>query len=55
MSFTWRSEVTDTTALPRLSYTGLLAIRIVLTVVLGIGLLYGFLILRPSVDMGGHG
>ena len=38
--------MTDTTTPPGLSDTGLLAIRIILTVVLGIGLLYGFLILR---------
>ena len=46
MSFIWRSKVTDSTTPPGLSDTGSLAIRIVLTVVLGIGLLYGFLIPR---------
>ena len=45
MSFIWRSSVTNTTP-SDISDTGLLAIRIALTVVLGIGLLYGFLILR---------
>ena len=45
MSFIWRSGVIYTTP-SDISDTGLLAIRIVLTVVLGIGLLYGFLILR---------
>ena len=44
MSFIWRTGVTSTTP-PGLSDTGLLVIRIVMTVVLGIGVLYGFLIL----------
>ena len=44
MSFIWRTGVTDTTP-PGLSDTGLLIIRIVMTVVLGIGLLYGILIM----------
>ena len=38
--------MTDTTTPPGLSDTGFLTIRIVLTVILGIGLLYGFLILK---------
>ena len=44
MSFIWRTGVTSTTP-PGLSDTGLLAIRIVMTVVLGIGVLYGILIM----------
>ena len=44
MSFIWRTGVTSTTP-PGLSDTGLLAIRIVMTVVLGIGVLYGLLIM----------
>ena len=44
MSFIWRTGVTDTTP-PGLSNTGLLTIRIVMTVVLGIGVVYGFLIM----------
>jgi hypothetical protein len=44
MSFIWRTGVTSTTP-PGLSDTGLLVIRIVMTVVLGIGVLYGFLIM----------
>ena len=44
MSFIWRSGVTSTTP-PGLSDTGLLAIRIAMTIVLGIGVLYGFLIM----------
>ena len=44
MSFTWRTGVTSTTP-PGLSNTGLLVIRIVMSVVLGIGVLYGILIM----------
>jgi hypothetical protein len=44
MSFIWRTGVTSTTP-PGLSNTGLLVIRIVMTVVLGIGVLYGLLIM----------
>jgi hypothetical protein len=44
MSFIWRTGVTSTTS-PGLSNTGLLVIRIVMTVVLGIGVLYGLLII----------
>ena len=44
MSFIWRTGVTSTTP-PGLSDTGLLVIRIFMTVVLGIGVLYGFLIM----------
>jgi len=44
MSFVWRSTATSTTA-PGISDTGLLVIRIVITVILGIGTLYGFLII----------
>ena len=44
MSFIWRTGVTSTTP-PGLSDTGLLVIRIAATVVLGIGVLYGLLIM----------
>ncbi|KAF8806788.1 hypothetical protein BYT27DRAFT_7101124, partial [Phlegmacium glaucopus] len=44
MSFVWRSTVTGTTS-PGISDTGLLTIRIVITVVLAIGVLFGFLIM----------
>ena len=44
MSFIWRTGVTSTTP-PGLSNTGLLIIRIVMSVVLGIGILYGLLIM----------
>ena len=44
MSFVWRSGVTSTTP-PGLSDTGLLVLRIFITVVLGMGVLYGFLIM----------
>jgi hypothetical protein len=44
MSFVWRSGVTSTTP-PGLSDTGLLVLRIFITVVLGVGVLYGFLIM----------
>ena len=44
MSFIWRTGVTSTTP-PGLSDTGLLIIRIFMTVVLGIGVLYGLLIM----------
>ena len=44
MSFVWRAGVTTTTP-PGLSDTGLLVIRIVMSVVLGIGVLYGLLIM----------
>ena len=45
MSFVWRSGVTGNTSPDILSDTGLLAIRIVMTLVLGIGMFYGFLIM----------
>ena len=45
MSFTWRTGMTSTTP-PGLSNTGLLVIRIVMSVVLGIGVLYGLLIMN---------
>jgi len=45
MSFVWRSTVTSTAAPPGISNAGLLVIRIAITVVLVIGLLYGFLIM----------
>ena len=44
MSFIWRTGVTSTTP-AGLSDTGLLVIRIVMSVVLGIGVLYGLLIM----------
>ena len=45
MSFIWRSGVADTTPPPGLSDTGVLIIRVVMSAVLGIGLLYGVLIM----------
>lgn len=44
MSFVWRTGVVSTTS-PGLSDTGLLVIRIFITTILGIGVLYGFLIM----------
>ncbi|KAF8806754.1 hypothetical protein BYT27DRAFT_7101379 [Phlegmacium glaucopus] len=44
MSFVWRSNVTNTTS-PGISDTGLLVIRVVITVVLTIGVVFGFLIM----------
>ena len=43
MSFVWRSGLTSTTPL-EMSNTELLAIRIIITAVLGTGVIYGFLI-----------
>ena len=45
MSFIWRTGVADTTTPTGLSNTSLLIIRIVMSVVLGIGVLYGILIM----------
>ena len=44
VSFVWRSGVTSTTP-PGISDRNLLAIRITITVVLGIGVVYGILIM----------
>ena len=43
MSFVWRSGLTSTTP-PEISNTELLAIRIIITAVLGTGVIYGCLI-----------
>lgn len=45
MSFVWRSGVTSTTP-PGLSDTRLLTIRIFITIILGLGVLYGLLIIN---------
>ncbi|KIM41592.1 hypothetical protein M413DRAFT_27906 [Hebeloma cylindrosporum] len=45
MSFIWRTSAQDANPPADLSESGLLAVRIVITVVLGIGMLYGWLIL----------
>ena len=45
MSFVWRTSAQDTNPPGDLSKGGLLAVRIVITVVLGLGMLYGWLIL----------
>ena len=43
MSFVWRSGLASTTP-PEISNTELLAIRIIITAVLGTGVIYGFLV-----------
>jgi len=45
MSFVWRTSAQDTNSPGDLSKGGLLAAHIVITVVLGFGMLYGWLIL----------
>ena len=51
MSFVWRSGVTNT-APPGISDTNLLAIRITFTVVVGIGVVYGILIMATFRQYG---
>ena len=46
MTFVWRTSVQDTNPPGDLSKGGLLVVRIVITVVLGLGMLYGWLILN---------
>ena len=51
MSFVWRSGVTNT-APPGISNTDLLAIRITITVVVRIGMVYGILIMTTLRQYG---
>ena len=44
MTFVWRTSVQDTNPPGDLSKGGLLAVHIVITVVLGLGMIYGWLI-----------
>lgn len=46
MSFIWRTNARSTQPPPALSDTGLLIIRVIISSVLGLGLLYGTLVLR---------
>ena len=52
LSFVWRSGVTDI-APPGISDTNLLAIRITFTVIVGIGMVYGILIMTTFCRYGG--
>ena len=53
MSFVWRAGVSSTAPAGIVSDTNLLAIRITITIVLGIGIAYGILIIITFCQYGG--